>query len=110
MAISNSTPPRGAPVPLSVPIRPAIVRGQPVFTVGAGSFTSFRLAACAWSAAEAHRLDIAEPIDRLIVQHTAALAEMRRSARDVVAFASAARREAELALQIRRLRASGGAA
>lgn len=41
-------------------IRPTIIRGQLCFAVADVAFTSFRQAACAWSAAESHRLDVAD--------------------------------------------------
>jgi len=90
-------------VPPSTPIRPAVIRGQLVFTLGDVAFTSFRLAACAWSAVECHRLDLVD----LVGLRAEALKDMRRAAYDVVAFAAAAKREAELAANIRRLRREG---
>lgn len=41
-------------------IVPVIVRGRLFFRFGDVLFPSLRAAICAWSAAEAHRLDIAE--------------------------------------------------
>jgi hypothetical protein len=93
----------------SIPIRPTVIRGQLVYVIGDVAFTSFRLAASAWSAAEAHRLDIAEPIDDLIGQRTVALAEMRRAGDDLAAFSIASKCEARLAAQIRQLCRQGGA-
>lgn len=77
------------------------------FQIADALFPTFAQAATAWFAAEAHRLDIAESIDKLIGQRTEALAEMRRAARDLEKFRVAAHREAELAAQIRQLRRQG---
>lgn len=89
-------------------IRPAIIRGQLCFAVGDVAFAEFRLAACAWSAAEAHRLDIAEPLDALIVRRAVALTEMATAGSDLLRFRSASKREATLAAEIRRIRREGG--
>lgn len=53
------------PVSPSFPVRPTVIRGELYFAVGDVAFADFRHAACAWSAAESHRLDIAEPTDAL---------------------------------------------
>jgi hypothetical protein len=39
---------------------PTILRGRLFHVLGDVAFTEFKRAACAWSAAEAHRLDIVE--------------------------------------------------
>lgn len=91
MAIFHSTdrPPVGAPpFLLSRPVPPV----------------------CVCSAAEAYRLSIADQLHALIVQRTEALAELRRAGSDIKRLRAAARREAELTVQIRRLRSEGGAA
>lgn len=51
----------------SIPIQPAVIRSQLYFQVADVLFASFIQAATGWAAAEAHRLDIAEPLDTLIV-------------------------------------------
>lgn len=48
-------------------IRPALIRGRLYHVVGDVAFDTFRLAVCAWSAAEAHRLDV---IDNKIAEPT----------------------------------------
>lgn len=45
---------------MPTPIIPRIHRGRLHFQVGDVLFNSFRAAACAWAAAESHRLDIVE--------------------------------------------------
>lgn len=109
MAVRDSTGPVPA-FPPSVPIRPTVIRGHLCYVLGDVVFTTFATAAAAWSAAEAHRFDIAEPIDTLVVQRTEALAEMRRAGADFVRFSAASKREAQLAVRIRRLRRVGGEA
>lgn len=47
-------------------ITPRVIRGSLMFQVAEVLFPSFAMAACAWSAADAHRLDIIEPTTRLI--------------------------------------------
>ena len=94
---------------ISQSIRPGIVRGSLYWFVGEVGFSTIKAAICAWSAAEAHRLDIAEPIDTLIVQRTEALAEMRAAGQDMARFNAASKREADLAARIRHLRRGGGA-
>jgi hypothetical protein len=89
-------------------IIPRIVRGRLYFESADVLFPTFAQATTAWAAAEAHRLDIAEPIDELIVQRTDALAELHLAGVDMDRFRTAARREAELAANIRRLRPQGG--
>lgn len=87
---------------------PAVLRGQPHHIVGAIAFTSFRLAVCAGSAAECHRLNIVDQLDTLIAQRAVALTEMRVAGDDFAAFSAASKREAHLAAQIRQLRRQGG--
>lgn len=94
---------------MAVRIITRVVRGRLWFEVSDVLFSTFAQAATAWSAAEAHRLAIPDEIDQLIVQRTQALSDMRRAARDVVGFAGASKREAQLAAQIRQLRRQGGA-
>lgn len=94
---------------MAMPIIPRIIRGRLFYQTADVLFPTFAQAATAWSAAEAHRLDIAEPLDELIVQRTEALAELRRAGTDMERFRTAARCEAGLAAQIRRLRREGGA-
>jgi hypothetical protein len=91
-------------------IIPRIIRGRLFYQTADVLFPTFTQAATAWAAAEAHRLDVAEPIDKLIVERMNVLAEMRRSAGNLVAFSAASKREAELAVRIRRLRRAGAAA
>ena len=74
---------------MATPIIPRLVRGRLFFQTADVLFPTFAQAATAWSAAEAHRLDIAEPIDKLTVERTEALAS---------------KREAQLSAQIRRIR------
>lgn len=62
----------------------------------------------AWSAAEAHRLGVSDEVDELTVQRNAALAELRQAGADMERFREAARREAQLAAQIRQLRRQRG--
>ena len=90
---------------MATAIIPRIIRNRLFFQTADVLFPSFAQAATAWSAAEAHRLDIVEPIHTLIVQRTTALAEMRTAGQDMARFTAACRREAELAAQIRQLRA-----
>lgn len=90
-------------------ITPRVIRGNLFFQVANVLFPTFAGAACAWSAAEAHRLGVADEIQTLVVQRTEALAELRNAGADMVRFRAAARREAELALEIRQLRRQGGA-
>lgn len=87
--------------------RPAVVRGSLYFFIGDVGFSSKKAAICAASAAESHRLDL---IDTLTEQRTVALARMRANARNVEAFAAAAKVEAELAFQIRQIRRENGKA
>jgi hypothetical protein len=47
---------------MAVPIIPRLVRGRLYFQVAEVFFPSFPQAATAWSAAEAHRLDVVELI------------------------------------------------
>lgn len=90
---------------MAMPIIARIVRGRLHFQIADVLFPTFAEAATAWCAAEAHRLDVAEPIDQLIVLRTEALAEMRQAGRDMASFNAASKREADLAVRIRRLRA-----
>lgn len=90
-------------------IRPRIVRGGLYFQVADVLFPTFAGAVAAWSAAEVQRLGVAHEIQTLIVQRTAALAELRNAGADMEHFRIAARSEAELASQIRQLRRQGGA-
>jgi hypothetical protein len=48
---------------MAVPIIPRLVRGRLYFQTAEVLFPTFAQAATAWSAAEAHRLDVAELID-----------------------------------------------
>lgn len=93
---------------MAVSIIPRVIRGRLYFQTADVLFPTFAQAKTAWAAAEAHRLDIAEPIDELIGQRTDALAELRCAGADMDRFRAAARREAELAANIRRLRRQGG--
>lgn len=45
---------------MAMAIIPRIYRGRLYFQLSDVLFSSFRTAACAWAAAEAHRLDIVE--------------------------------------------------
>jgi hypothetical protein len=63
---------------MAVRIMSRTVRGRLYFQVADVLFPTFAQAACAWSAAEANRLDAAEQADELFVQHTEALAQTRR--------------------------------
>jgi hypothetical protein len=45
---------------MAVPIIPRIVRGRLWFEVSTVLFPTLRAALCAWSAAEAHRLDLVD--------------------------------------------------
>ena len=94
---------------MATPIIPRIVRGRLHFQTVDVLFGTFAEAATAWSAAEAHRLDIVDEVNALVVERTTALAEMRRAGDDFAAFSVASKREAELAAQIRQLRRQGGA-
>ena len=89
-------------------IRPRTIRGDLYFQIADVLFPTLAQAATAWSADEAHRLDIVDELDALVVQRNEALAELRRIGADMERFREAARREAELALQIRHLRREGG--
>lgn len=90
-------------------ISPRVIPGNIFYQVADVLFPTFAGAACAWSAAEAHRLGVADEIQTLVVQRTAALAELRNAGADMQRFRAAAGREAELAAQIRQLRRQGGA-
>lgn len=90
-------------------IIPRLVRGALYFQIADVLFPTFAGAMCAWTAAEADRLGVADEIQTLVVQRTAALAELRNAGADMERFRAAARREAELAAQIRQLRREGGA-
>lgn len=88
-------------------IRPRIVRGGLYFQVADVLFPTFAGAVTAWSAAEAQRLGVADEIDQLLVQGTAALADMRRAGIDMERFQEAARRGAHFAAHIRQFRRTG---
>lgn len=90
---------------MAAPIIPRIIRGRLFYQISDVLVPTFKQAATAWSAAEAHRLDIAEPVDELIIQRNAALADMRQAGADMDRFNAASKREAELAARIRQLRA-----
>ena len=68
---------------MAVSIVPRVERGRLYFQTADVLFPTFEQAATAWAAAEAHRLAVAEPIDELIVQRTAALAELCRADDDL---------------------------
>lgn len=87
-----------------LPIQPALVRGRLYFQVAEVLFPTFAQAATAWSAAESHRLGIADEVETLVVQRTEALAEMRLAGADMARFNAACKTEAELAIRIRQLR------
>lgn len=93
---------------MAIPIIPRLVRGRLYFQIADVLFPTLAEAMGAWSAHASHGLDIAEPIDKLIVQRTEALAEMRRAGPDMALFSAASKRESQLAIQIRELRRKGG--
>lgn len=109
MAGNHSTghPPGIPSNPQSVPI--PVRHGELVHVVGGVAFADFRRAVCAWSAAEAHRIDIVDQVDALTVQRAVALVEMRDAGSDLLRFRAASRRESFLAAKLRRLRRQGGA-
>jgi hypothetical protein len=86
------------------PIIPRVIRGRLYFQTADVLFPTFAQAATAWSAARAHRLGIADEVETLVVERTAALAEMRRAGPDMDRFSAACKSEAELAVRIRQLR------
>lgn len=94
---------------MAKPIIARMIRGRLHFEIADVLFPSFKEAATAGSAAESHRLGIADEIDQLIVDRTASLAQMRRAGKDQAGFAAACKREAELAARVRQLRRQGGA-
>jgi hypothetical protein len=78
---------------MAKPIIPRIIRGRLFYQTADVLFPTFTQAACASSAAECHRLDIAEPLDELIFQRTEALADTRRAGDDFATFSAASKRE-----------------
>jgi len=94
---------------MAKPIIPRIIRGRLFYQTADVFFPTFAQAATAWSAAESHRLGIADELDQLVIERTAALAEMRLAGIDMERFSAASKREATLALNICQLRRQGGA-
>lgn len=90
---------------MPAPIIPRIIRGRLYFQTADVLFATFAQAATAWSAAESHRLGIADELGQLTDKRTAALAEMRKAGPDMSRFNAASKREADLAVRIRQLRA-----
>lgn len=86
-------------------IIPRLIRGCLYYQTADVLFPTFAQAATAWSAAQSHRLGIADEVETLVVERTAALAEMRHAGADMARFSAACSREAELAVRIRQLRA-----
>ena len=70
---------------MAMPIISRVERGRLYFQTADVLFPSFAQAVAASSAAESHRLDIAEPIDTLILKRTEALASMRQAGDDLAA-------------------------
>lgn len=95
---------------MGMPIIPRIARGRLYFQTADVFFPTFAQPATAVSPAESHRLHIAEPIDRLIAQLAAALADIRRASAALEQSRSAARREAQQSAQVRQLCRQGGVA
>jgi hypothetical protein len=52
---------------MAVSIIPRVIRGRLYFQTADVLFPTFALAASAWAATEAHRLDTAEPLNQFIV-------------------------------------------
>lgn len=63
-------------------IIPRIIRGRLFYQTADVLFPTLTQAATAWSAAESHRLGIADEINQLIVDRMVSLAEMRRAGKD----------------------------